>query len=209
VVNGKASPATGRIRMLDAAEILFAAKGFDGTSVRDITRQAKVEVGLVPYHFKTKAELFRETMLRRAPAFAAALNAALDEVLARDPEPAARTILATYLDAHIALVQSSDPGWRSYIRLAAETMLRLASGELSGGATAIYRPVMNRYEHILIENNSWSEPAEVRRIWAIFRRTILSVLIEHTIEGAGTLRELQSLRETCIEVFSRSFEPRA
>ncbi|MGH8309797.1 MAG: TetR family transcriptional regulator, partial [Steroidobacteraceae bacterium] len=38
-------------RILDAAEQLFARRGFHGVSVRDITSEAGVDVALVNYHF--------------------------------------------------------------------------------------------------------------------------------------------------------------
>lgn len=197
-----AAPAAGRTRMLDAAEFLFASKGFDGTSVRDITQRARVEVGLLTYHFKTKANLFRETMLRRAPEFAQALCAALDVVLADTARADPRAILAAYLDPHVALVQSGDAGWRSYIRLAAEAMLRSGNEELTGGATAIYRPVMRRYEDVLIDACPAIEQDEVRRTWAIYRRTILSVLVGGNVEGEMMGGTLAPLRETTIQIFA-------
>jgi AcrR family transcriptional regulator len=51
-------------QILDAAEPLFAEKGFDGVSVREITRAAEVNVAAVHYHFGSKKELYLE-MVRR------------------------------------------------------------------------------------------------------------------------------------------------
>jgi len=189
--------------MLDAAEILFSENGFDGTSVRDITNRAKVEVGLATYHFKTKADLFRETMLRRAPAFSGALHAALDKVLIE--AGGARAILSAYLDTHIALVRSPDQGWRAYIRLAAEAMLRAGTEELSRGSAELYRPMMRRYEAALVEAAPHLDPAEVGRTWAIFRRAILSGLIgqsDTAIQGYDT----DAIRLTFINIFARSLD---
>ncbi|MEZ4873154.1 MAG: TetR family transcriptional regulator [Bdellovibrionales bacterium] len=42
---------------------LFATKGFNGTSVRDISKAANVNVALINYHFKTKQNLFNEVAL--------------------------------------------------------------------------------------------------------------------------------------------------
>lgn len=46
-------------RILDAAEQLFAQKGFEGTSVREVTRLADVNVAAVHYHFGDKRQLLR------------------------------------------------------------------------------------------------------------------------------------------------------
>ena len=48
-----------RTRILDAAEHLFAVRGFDGTSIREITRVAGVNVAAVHYHFGSKEAVLR------------------------------------------------------------------------------------------------------------------------------------------------------
>ncbi|MCH9023666.1 MAG: TetR/AcrR family transcriptional regulator [Planctomycetes bacterium] len=45
-------------RLLDAADQLFAHKGFDATSVRNITTLAKCNVAAVNYHFQNKLSLY-------------------------------------------------------------------------------------------------------------------------------------------------------
>ena len=55
-----------RERLLDAAEKLFADYGFNGVSVREIARAAKVNLGAIPYYFGTKENLFKEVFYRRA-----------------------------------------------------------------------------------------------------------------------------------------------
>ncbi|MGZ5096271.1 MAG: TetR/AcrR family transcriptional regulator, partial [Burkholderiales bacterium] len=47
-------------RILDAAAKIFAAKGFDGASVSDIARRARVSKQLVHHHFRSKESLFEE-----------------------------------------------------------------------------------------------------------------------------------------------------
>lgn len=47
-----------RMRILEAAGRRFAALGFDGTSVRQITADAAVNVAAVNYHFRSKEELY-------------------------------------------------------------------------------------------------------------------------------------------------------
>ena len=51
------SVASGRQRLLEAALELFAERGFDGASVRDITERAEVSLGLVNKHFGSKEGL--------------------------------------------------------------------------------------------------------------------------------------------------------
>ena len=49
-----------RQRLLDSAEQLFAEKGFDSTSVRDLTQLAKCNVASVNYHYGSKEKLYQE-----------------------------------------------------------------------------------------------------------------------------------------------------
>jgi len=49
----------GKERLLDAALKLFGERGFDGASVRDITAEAGVSLGLVRRHFGSKEGLRR------------------------------------------------------------------------------------------------------------------------------------------------------
>lgn len=68
---GKISPppspddADTSLRLLDAAEQLFAELGYDGVGMRALTDAAAANLGAVTYHFGTKAELYVATLLRR------------------------------------------------------------------------------------------------------------------------------------------------
>lgn len=52
-------------RILDAAETLFADMGFHGTSMRQITSLAKVNLASINYHFGSKDRLIGEVFKRR------------------------------------------------------------------------------------------------------------------------------------------------
>ena len=49
-----------RKRLLEAAEELFAQKGFDGTAIRDITTKARRSPAAINYFFGDKRELYEE-----------------------------------------------------------------------------------------------------------------------------------------------------
>ncbi|MGL5019165.1 MAG: TetR/AcrR family transcriptional regulator [Luteolibacter sp.] len=51
-------------KLLDAAEQLFAEKGFEAVSVRDITQLAKTNVASVNYHFGSRENLLTMVMTR-------------------------------------------------------------------------------------------------------------------------------------------------
>lgn len=52
--------------ILDAAESLFARRGFDATSLREITRAAGVNTASVHYHFQSRTGLIEAVVARRA-----------------------------------------------------------------------------------------------------------------------------------------------
>jgi AcrR family transcriptional regulator len=56
---------TTKDKLMDAAEKLFARRGYDGTSLRDITGEAGVDLALVNYYFGSKKELLAEVLDRR------------------------------------------------------------------------------------------------------------------------------------------------
>jgi AcrR family transcriptional regulator len=55
-----------KTRILDAAEKLFGEKGFDATSLRDITTEADVNLAAVNYHFQSKESLIEAVIVRGA-----------------------------------------------------------------------------------------------------------------------------------------------
>ncbi|RMH03276.1 MAG: TetR/AcrR family transcriptional regulator [Planctomycetota bacterium] len=74
-----AAPCDTPSRILDAAERLFADRGIAATSLREITREAGVNLAAVNYHFGSKDGLIRELVRRRF----SAVNEARLEALAR------------------------------------------------------------------------------------------------------------------------------
>ncbi len=69
-----------RSAVLDAAERLFAARGVEGASVRDIVTAAGANLGAINYHFGTKDRLVMEVFTRRLEPINRARVARLDEL---------------------------------------------------------------------------------------------------------------------------------
>jgi AcrR family transcriptional regulator len=63
-VSAKSNTPATRERLLDAAERLFATRGFDGTSLREVTAAASANVAAIHYHFGSKEELLRAVLSR-------------------------------------------------------------------------------------------------------------------------------------------------
>ena len=108
-------------RILDAAERLFAERGYDGVTLRAIAREAGVDVALASYHFGRKPDLFEATFMRRAELLNAWRLDALDKVLAEAAPnpPRVRAIIEAYLHPLLHGPHLDDPAWRSYYALVA------------------------------------------------------------------------------------------
>lgn len=72
-----------QIQILEVAEILFAEKGFDGTSIRNIAKVAKINIAMVSYYFGSKERLLESLIIYRT----SDLKNQLENLLKEDLEP--------------------------------------------------------------------------------------------------------------------------
>jgi AcrR family transcriptional regulator len=70
-----------QIEILQVAETLFAEKGFDGTSIRDISKEAKINVAMVSYYFGSKEKLLESLILHKTSGLKEQLVNLIDENL--------------------------------------------------------------------------------------------------------------------------------
>ena len=70
-----------QIQILEVAETLFAEKGFDGTSIRDISKIAKINVAMVSYYFGSKEKLLESLVLFKTSGLKEQLINLIDENL--------------------------------------------------------------------------------------------------------------------------------
>jgi AcrR family transcriptional regulator len=116
-------PRSTRDKILDAAESVFADKGYNGASTRDIAAAADANLGMIPYYFGSKENLLKEVIRRRAvPELeerAAAVSAVLAEagngkpdiaaILRADLEPQFRRRRENAVHRRLAGRISTDP----------------------------------------------------------------------------------------------------
>lgn len=109
-------------KILDAAEKLFAKKGFHGVSIRDITAAAGVDVALANYHFGPKKNLLGAVLERRAQALNDDRLHMLDEARrAAAPEPpSAEAVINAFTYPLNNRSARGGPGWKSYFALIAQ-----------------------------------------------------------------------------------------
>jgi AcrR family transcriptional regulator len=107
-----------KIAILDAAEKLFAAASFDIVSIRNVAAEARVPLGLINYHFRSKEKLFEAIIARRASELNSRRRAAY---AAMKGKPDIRQVVEMFLHPYLELMLKGGPGWRAYGRLLAQT----------------------------------------------------------------------------------------
>ncbi len=85
-----------RERLLDAAEALFADRGYHAVSMRDIAGRAKVNLAAAGYHFGSKENLFVEALSRRIRPLNARRLADLSALESRKRPPTLSAILNAF-----------------------------------------------------------------------------------------------------------------
>jgi AcrR family transcriptional regulator len=109
-----------RTQILSAAEQLFAEKGFEGTTVRDIAHMAGVNLAMISYYFGSKEKLFEALVEYRSGYTAVVIEElAQDEILS--PLQKMFNLIDFYVDRilsnyrfhnivsrHFSTLQSSD-----------------------------------------------------------------------------------------------------
>lgn len=110
-----------RERILDAAEKLFALKGYDGTSTRAIVAASGDTIGSLSYHFGSKEKLLREVVRRRFDAIADARRARYREAVARagDRGASLEDVVDAIVVPYVERALRGGRGWRAYTQLIA------------------------------------------------------------------------------------------
>jgi AcrR family transcriptional regulator len=108
-------------KLMDAAEKLFARRGYHGTSVRDITGVAGVDLSLVNYHFGSKKELLAAVIERRGRVLnEERLRRLAEERLRAAPAaPSTEAVVGAFFDPILDRLAHAGPGWHSYFSLLA------------------------------------------------------------------------------------------
>ncbi|MEM1030228.1 MAG: TetR family transcriptional regulator [Myxococcota bacterium] len=128
-------------RILDAASDLFAERGFEGTSVRQIASAANVSLGMIRHYFGSKEGLHRACLESALTAYPT-LTEYIETSLASGQSPADVIVAATRIGFRYAVerkgatrltmwTQMEDGGWRAASGDNMLTFLRDASALLA------------------------------------------------------------------------------
>ncbi len=98
-------------RLLDAAEKLFCNKGFDRTSVRDLTREASCNIAAINYHFGGKNQLYAEMFRRQIKIVITECIEAIDCVMS-GPSPSLEALIRSWVTPPLKAIERNEPRGR-------------------------------------------------------------------------------------------------
>ena len=120
-------------------------RGFEGTSMRQLTSRAAVNLAAVNYHFGSKNALIEAVFRRRLDPMNAARLAALEALEASGRSLCAADIIRAFVGEGLRMMEDAKSGGRNFIRLLGRSYtepskpIRLLIGQL-------YAPTMERYK---------------------------------------------------------------
>jgi AcrR family transcriptional regulator len=197
-MKAKAPARSGKERILDAAEQLFASRGFHGVTLREIGRAAEVDATSVSRYFGGKRELLAAVLERRTEILDHERSELLAQSLrAAQPSTASlEAILAAFSAPLLERAARGGAAWRSYCLLLASVS---HAPELAETLTRHARPTGERFIAALRALLPQCPPQEL--YWgleflsaALLRTCAESALLDQLSTAPDPDAELQGLR---------------
>ncbi len=129
-------------RILGAAEELFAIHGFSGTSLRQVTSHADVNIAAVNYHFGSKENLVNEVFRRRMDDMSGKRLRQLAEARQAHPGDLEATLRA-FIEPPLTLTLDRQHGGAAFVRVLARAFAEKNDG--------LRKFLSDNYGHVLRE----------------------------------------------------------
>ncbi|AWQ07981.1 TetR/AcrR family transcriptional regulator [Bordetella bronchiseptica] len=170
--------------ILETAEQLFAQQGHDGTSMRQITSAAGVNLAAVNYHFGSKEALVQAVLKRRLEEVNRERLRLLDELEAAAGSAPLKPsqIVDAFFGTLLRLAASPDHAGKSFLPLLERTMTD-PSGFIRALFAEEYADVMERYKNALFAALPGVPRAEI-----MWRFQFMLGATSYAIMGTDTLR---------------------
>jgi AcrR family transcriptional regulator len=136
-------------RILNAAEKLFAQKGYGATSLRSIIAEAEVNVAAVHYHYRSKESLLEAVLVRRVEPANRERLAMLErcEREANGGPPSLERVLEAFLVPTFRIAADRSHNGQRFVRLMGR--LHAESDLLPGMIASRFGPVLLRFGEAL------------------------------------------------------------
>lgn len=173
-----------RERILDAAERLFMAHGYDGTSMRHITGEASVNLAAVNYHFGSKESLMQEVFRRRLDWLNEERMRVLDQLEAEAGGQAVKpsAIVDAFFGTLLRMAGDEARGGVTFLRLLGRTLTD-PSEFIRAFLAHEYQSVMDRYKEALFKALPEVPKAEI-----VWRFHFMLGATSYAIAGTDALR---------------------
>lgn len=185
-------------RLLDAAELLFAERGFEGTSVRAVTQAAGASVSAANYHFGSKDALLRATLLRRVEPVNRMRLERLEELETRvaDGGLELEDVLHCFLAPSLEL--RAQQGGGDHLRQVAARLHSEPSERISALKRELFGPLSERFRAALARALPDQTPEEISLSFQLTVGVMVHVISGHLDLdldlGAGSLDDDALLR---------------
>ncbi len=173
-------------RLLDAAERLFAERGFKGTSMRAVTRAADTSVSAANYHFGSKEALLQAALVRRLEPLNRRRLEALDALEAAGDEPVSlEALLEAFLRPGFEAQRDAGDGRLPFCSIASRLYADPDEG-VSSLKVELFGPVITRFLEALAGALPDRTRDELVLDFQFFIGAMVHVISGHTrIEGDG------------------------
>lgn len=169
-----------RNKLLDSAEMLFAEKGIDATSLRKITAHADVNLASVNYHFRSKEELVWSVYERRFKSIGDERISRLDKVEQASDAPTLEAILDAFYRPVIEATHLPDGSIAKFMPLLGR--MYLERPDLRARIfQQLIRPMADRYITAFIRALPHLSKVEVVLRMQFAVGSLLHMLIAHQI----------------------------
>ena len=175
-----------RSRILDAAEQLFMAHGFEATTMRMITASAHANLAAVNYHFGSKESLIEEVFRRRLGVLNSRLIAALDilEHAANGAPVRPSKIVEAFFGEALRMASDSSYGGPVFMRLLGRTLTE-PNEFVRGFLQREYAAAVARYKAALFKALPDTSHEEI-----VWRLHFMLGATSHAISGSDALNLL-------------------
>ncbi|QFU22670.1 TetR family transcriptional regulator [Shewanella eurypsychrophilus] len=149
-----------KTRILDAAEKLFAERGFSETSLRLITSKAEVNLASVNYHFGSKKELIRAVLARYLDVFMPAASSEIAKLQGAEQNASLNEIFSTLVKPLLDLNLLRSEGTRTFLQLLGRGYIE-SQGHLRWFITTHYGEHLKQFVKAVADSAPHIPPAEM------------------------------------------------
>lgn len=196
-------------RLLDAAETLFASRGFEAVSIRELAAAADVNVAAVNYHFHGKENLFEEVCLRRFARQRDSTLQALEELRASSGgRPDLESVIGTLVRQHLEGSLAS-PGGAGFLMAVTREMHTPCPRPDRGMFRRMIRPMFEGFSATLQaaeprldpEQRTWVIASIVAQIHHFIMRWMRKEFLDAECEDHALMLEIFPVLDSPLETY--------